>query len=350
MQDNEIKVDFMEIGRSLWQSRKQLLLAMGAGALFGAIVAFSLPRTYAVKVSLLPEQGKEMSTGGLSGMASMMGLGNVTGSSETLTASLYPQLTTSTPYLLELADIQLPEGVTVGEYVTSQKKAWWSYVMGAPGALLGWIKGDKNGDALDKTISPRRLKVAEAVGQCIETKYDTKSHLLSIEATTQSPESAAALADSARVLLQAYVTRYHTQKAQVDFEDAQRLYEDRKSEYYTKQQAYAAYADQNQSTVGLSRSVTQQRLRDEATLAYQVFTQVSGQLELARAKLQQAKPVFTVVEPAYVPTVAAGPGRIRLTVGFAMLGLFLMSLWIVVAPGGLWLWKELRRPPTAGVR
>ena len=57
------------------------------------------------------------------------------------------------------------------------------------------------------------------------------------------------------MLLQAYVTRYHTQKAQVDFEDAQRLYEDRKSEYYTKQQAYAAYADQNQSTVGLSRSV-----------------------------------------------------------------------------------------------
>lgn len=342
MNDTAIRVDFLEIGRSLWQGRKQLLLAMGAGALFGAVVAFSLPRTYTVKVSLLPEQGKEVSTGGLSGMASIMGLGGVSGSSETLTASLYPQLTASTPYLLELAATRLPEGVTVGEYITNQRKAWWSYVLGAPGYLVKWIKGVPEEFDEDGGITPRKLKVAEAVGNSIEATYDTKSHLLSIEATTQSAESAAALADSARVLLQAYVTRYHTQKAQADFEDTQRLYENRKAEYYTKQQAYAAYADQNQSTVGLSRAVTQQRLRDEAALAYQVFTQVSGQLEVARAKLQQAKPVFTIVEPAYVPTVPAGPGRVRLTVGFAMLGLFLMALWIVVSPGGRWLWRELR--------
>lgn len=344
MNETEIKVDFMAIGRSLWQARKRLLLALGAGALVGAVIAFSLPRTYTVKVSLLPEQGKEAASSSLSGMASLMGLGAMSGGSETLTASLYPQLTTSTPYLLELAEVSLPGGETVGDYVLRQRKPWWSYLLGAPGYILQWIKGDESSKgSVDGEITPLQLKIAEAVGACLETKYDSKSHLLSIEATTQQGEVAAALADSARVQLQAYVTRYHTQKAQVDFEDTQRLYEDRKAEYYTKQQAYAAYADQNQSTVGLSRAINQQRLRDEATLAYQVFTQVSGQLEVARAKLQQAKPVFTIVEPAYVPKAPSGPGRLRLIVGCGVLGWFIMSLWIVMSPGGLWLWRELRK-------
>ena len=88
MNETEIKVDFMAIGRSLWQARKRLLLALGAGALVGAVIAFSLPRTYTVKVSLLPEQGKEAASSSLSGMASLMGLGAMSGGSETLTASL----------------------------------------------------------------------------------------------------------------------------------------------------------------------------------------------------------------------------------------------------------------------
>ena len=341
MNDSAINVDFMELGRSLWQGRKRLLLAMGAGAVLGAVIAFSLPRTYAVKVSLLPEQGKEASASGLSGMASLMGLGTVSAGGETLTASLYPQLMASTPYLLELSEVVLPDGQSVGDYVTRQRKPWWSYLLGAPGYAIGWLRGE-SAEPDSAAITPRKLKIAEAVGACLEAKLDNKSRLLTLTATAQEAVTAAALADSARVLLQAYVTRYHTQKAQVDYDDTERMYEDRKAEYYAKQQAYAAYADQNQATVGLSRSIQQQRLRDEAALAYQVFTQVSGQLELARAKLQQAKPVFTIVEPAYVPTVPNGPGRLRLVVGFAMLGWFVMALWIVMAPGGRWLWRQLR--------
>ena len=37
------------------------------------------------------------------------------------------------------------------------------------------------------------------------------------------------------------------------------------------------------------------------SLAYQVYSQVASQLQVARAKVQEEKPVFAVVEPAVVP-------------------------------------------------
>ena len=44
----------------------------------------------------------------------------------------------------------------------------------------------------------------------------------------------------------------------------------------------------------------QERLQNDMSLAYQVYSQVANQLQVARAKVQEEKPVFAIVEPAVV--------------------------------------------------
>lgn len=44
-------------------------------------------------------------------------------------------------------------------------------------------------------------------------------------------------------------------------------------------------------------------------LAYQVYSQVAQQLQVARAKIQEEKPVFAVVEPATTPLEPSGTSR-----------------------------------------
>ena len=54
-------------------------------------------------------------------------------------------------------------------------------------------------------------------------------------------------------------------------------------------------------------------------LAYQVYSQVATQLQVAQAKVQEAKPVFAVVEPATVPLEPSGLSRKVLVLAFAFL-------------------------------
>ncbi len=76
-----------------------------------------------------------------------------------------------------------------------------------------------------------------------------------------------------------------------------------------------------------SARAEQERLQNDMSLAYQVYSQVAGQLQVARAKVQEEKPVFAVVEPAVVPLKPSGTSKkvyvlifICLSVGIAILG------------------------------
>ena len=54
-------------------------------------------------------------------------------------------------------------------------------------------------------------------------------------------------------------------------------------------------------------------------LAFQVYSQVAQQLQVARAKIQEEKPVFAVVEPATVPLKPSGTSRKVILVGVVLL-------------------------------
>ena len=47
-------------------------------------------------------------------------------------------------------------------------------------------------------------------------------------------------------------------------------------------------------------------MQNDMNLAYQVYSQVATQLQVARAKVQEAKPVFAVVETCQCAVAAFG--------------------------------------------
>ena len=54
-----------------------------------------------------------------------------------------------------------------------------------------------------------------------------------------------------------------------------------------------------------------------------------GQLQVLRGKVQEAKPVFAVVEPATVPLAPASPKKMLIIIAFAFLAFVLESAWIL---------------------
>ena len=72
---------------------------------------------------------------------------------------------------------------------------------------------------------------------------------------------------------------------------------------------YAEYVDANKNVILQSVRIEQTRLQNEMNLAYQIYSYVATQLQMAKAKVQEAKPVFTEIEPASVPLLPTGTTR-----------------------------------------
>ena len=79
----------------------------------------------------------------------------------------------------------------------------------------------------------------------------------------------------------------------------------------------------------LNATTYAERLQNDMNLAYQVYSQVATQLQVARAKVQEAKPVFAVVEPASVPLLPSGTSKKVILVGFIFLAVAGASAWIL---------------------
>ena len=102
-----------------------------------------------------------------------------------------------------------------------------------------------------------------------------------------------------------------------------------KKEYFEAQQAYARFADANRNVILQTVTTEKERLQKNLSLAEQIYSQSMGQLQVLRGKVQEAKPVFAVVEPATVPLAPSSPRKMMIMVGFAILALLLESVWIL---------------------
>ena len=349
----EQEIDLLELARKLWRKRKWFYKAVGVAVVAGLIVAFSIPRTYSVTVTLAPEAGKSGSSG-LAGAAAMLGIGNLSAGSEgdALNITLFPDILASNPFALELYNMpvtpeEAEQPLPLNEYMEEQRQPWWGYVLGLPGKLIDGVlalfsEEKENGE---KNLNPFRLTKKETIKlkgikDSMEALVDNKTGITTVTVTLQDPVVAASVADSVVRKLQGYVTDYRTRKAIEDCAYWEKLYKERQQEYYDAQQRYAAYMDENKSLYTQKSKMEAERLQNEMSLAYQVYNQMAQQLQLARGKVQEAKPVFAVVEPATVPLKAAAPRKVMILIGFVFLAIVGTAGWVLFGED---LWRQLRK-------
>lgn len=354
--DEEIEIDLMDLLRKVIGIRKKIYKAAGIGLVIGLIVAISIPKKYTVEVTLSPEMGNNKG-GGLSGLAaSFLGSGVTMGDgTDALNASLSADIVSSTPFLLELSAMNIPvikdEMMTLDAYLDEESSPWWSYVIGFPGMVIGGIKslfiGEDEPISYDKAsqgaieLSKKELKKIETLKKMISASVDKKTSMTSVAVTFQTPRVAAVVADSVVKKLQEHIIDYRTSKAKEDCGYLEKLFKERQQEYYAAQQKYADYLDSHDNIILQSVRAEQERLQNDMSLAYQVYSQVASQLQVARAKVQEEKPVFAVVEPAVVPLKPSGTSRKVYVLAFIFLSVCIVIFWNLFGKDFLNKFKEV---------
>ena len=355
--DEEIEIDLMDLLRKVIGIRKKIYKAAGIGLVIGIIVAISIPKQYTVEVTLSPEMGNNKG-GGLSGLAaSFLGSGVTMGDgTDALNASLSADIVSSTPFLLELSNMKVPvsggEEISLSSYLNEESSPWWGYVIGFPGMVMGGAKSlfTENEDepiSSDKVsrgaieLSKKETEKIETLKKMIAAAVDKKTSMTSISVTFQNPKVAAVVADSVVKKLQEYIIDYRTFKAKEDCIYLEKLFKERQQEYYAAQKKYADYLDSHDNIILQSVRTEQERLQNDMSLAYQVYSQVASQLQVARAKVQEEKPVFAVVEPAVVPLEPSGISRKVYVLAFIFLSVCIVIFWNLFGKDFLNKFKEV---------
>lgn len=352
--DDELEIDWMGILRQLLAIRKTLYKAAGVGLVVGILIALGTPKQYTVSVTLSPEMGSSKSGSGLASMAaSFLGASVGADSPDALNATLAPDIVASTPFLLELFNARVVSqdkqiDTTFTAYLDEQKSSWIGYVLKAPGMAIGGIKSLFTDEEKEDTATVQKGAIelnkedAAKLGnlrKTITAEADKKTGITTLTVTLQDPKVAATMADTIVSKLQQYISAYRTSKAKEDCQYLEKLYKERQQEYYAAQQRYARYVDANSNMVFQSTMAERERLQNDMNLAYQVYSQVAQQLQVARAKVQEEKPVFAVVEPAVVPLNPSGTSRKVIVVGFVFLAVALTGAWMLL---GKKYWLQLK--------
>lgn len=350
-ENDEITIDWMDILRRIIAIRKTLYKAAGVGVVLGIIIALSIPKQYTVTVTLSPEMGEDKAGGGLASLGSFFLGGAATSNSpNALNATLAPDIVASTPFILELFNTRVQTldnelDTTLVTYLEEEKSSWFSYIAKAPGMAIGAVKSLFTEEAdTASVLNPFQLTEEEAakvkgLRRSILAEVDKKTAMTTITVTLQDPKVTAIVADSVVAKLQQYIIDYHIKKAKEDCAYLEQLYKERQQEYYEAQSKYAHYFDSNRNIALQSVRAEQERLQNDMNLAYQVYSQVAQQLQVARAKIQEEKPVFAVVEPASIPLLPSGTSKKVIILGVLFFTILIVGSWKIL---GQEYWKTFK--------
>ena len=109
-----------------------------------------------------------------------------------------------------------------------------------------------------------------------------------------------------------------------------KLFEEAKAQYTKARQRYASFGDANTNIALQSVQSRLDDLENEMQLKYNIYTQVVEQFQLAKAKVQERTPAFTIVQNATVPIKHSSRPKIVTLILWMMLGFlvrFCMISW-----------------------
>lgn len=314
--NGDLKLD--ALFQILWANKKTFIINFVVVFILSAIFAFSLPRYYEAKVTLAPEYstGGTLGSGALGSLASMAGinLGSM-GSEDAIVPTLYPDLMTSTDFLTSMfsVKIQTKDGAqySYADYLAKhQKTAWWSGVLSSVKGIFSKEKKQENIFPVDPfRLNREQTALVDLIRQKFICVVDKKTNVITLQVEDQDPLVAATLADTLKVRLQDFITLYRTQKARNDLQYALKLQKETKEKYLEKLRAYTEFSDSHQNIFLQEYKSRRENLSNEANLTYELYNQISKQVELAKAKIMERTPAFTTIQNATVPNLPAGPKR-----------------------------------------
>jgi uncharacterized protein involved in exopolysaccharide biosynthesis len=346
-ENQEDSIDIIALLQSIWTGKKLILKTVLVFMILGLFIAVFSQNEYTASTTIVPQSSSEKPGGSIGGLAALAGinLGSV-GQQSSISPTLYPQILTNISFQKELLETLITiEGqdnkITYKEYYTnvyspSVLSSIKKYTIGLPGVLIGLLKSDeiskeesKNNDSLPQ-ITEDDKKLIELLLEQLSMEVNDKDGYISLSTTMPEARAAAELTQKAQELLEQYVIDFKIEKSSSELDFIKNRYQEKEQEFQKIQQKLALYTDRNQNVNSARAKMELMLLQSEYDLAYGVYSELAKQLETQELKVKEDTPIFTILQPVFVPLEKTGPKRSLILIIYTFLG-FVLSIGYLLA-------------------
>ena len=362
---NSDEIDLVDLFRKLWVKRKFILTVTGVFLLIGLFVALFSPVSYTASCTVVPQSG-ENKTGGLSGVAAMMGvnLGTAMMSEGTLSPHIYPEIVKSVPFTLEIMQTLITTNrsngkeITLYEYYTNKQyqdknvlSSIKKYTLGLPGVLLGSFRKkspvEETAFHADSTtvytLNEKEKKVYEAIQGALRVSVNPKEGYVSLSYSFPEAQPAAEVTDNLYRTLEKYVASFKSEKLKDNLQFVEESYETAREDFLQNQSQLAAFQDANRGLATATARSTEMRLQSEFNISFSVYSELAKQREQARIAVKENQTILTLVNPVVVPHQKSAPRRSIILIGFLFLGIATAFGWVQGKPYVQKIFKEIEQ-------
>ncbi|REL37544.1 hypothetical protein DYD21_07060 [Rhodohalobacter sp. SW132] len=348
------EIDLVELAKNIWNGRWTIAKITGVFVAIGLFIAFFSPVEYESEAILMPEvQQADQGRAGqlLQRFGGAFGMGGVDLSQAqhgTIPPMIYPRIVNSLSFQMELMEQEirfadytlsttLPDFYE-NHYSPSLTQYLQKLTIGLPFTVLDWIREEERtvqvNDPFEAEfiqVSKKDLELIDNIRNRISVRLDEETGLLTTRVTLHDARAAAELNRHLIELLKEYVTQYRIEKTSQDLEFVEEQHASARERFEERQIALADFRDANISLATARAQTELERLQDEKDLAFNLYSSLSQQLEEARLRLQEQRPVFSVVQAVNVPSDKISPRR-----GFIVMITLILGISIGI---GFWLIK-----------
>ncbi len=317
MKNNSDEIDLIELIKTVWDERKQIVIISIVFFTIGVAAALLWPITYTSSTTFINSQTESNSTSGLSGVASLVGmnLGGLSGSE--IPPTMYPQIGESVEFKRRLLNRHIDKDETI--------------------KLKSFLIDYYDLDSEDFSINNNKFFVSEGdhdlfkiLEDIISISVNVKDAFVTISANMPESEYAANVCVNAREILQESVINNRIKSAKQKLDYSEKQLKSKRIEFEEIQNKLAYFNDSNLNLVTSSIINQRKKLEAEFEIINAVMVELSKQVEQRKLQVSEDTPVFSIIKEARMPVKRSSPKRTQMVLIFSFFGLISSSLYVII--------------------
>ena len=308
MDNNSDEIDLIELLKTAWNGRKQIIIISFVFVLVGVAAALLSPVVYSSSTTFINSQTESSSSSGLSGVASLVGinLGGMSSGSE-IPPTMYPQLGESIEFKRDLLNsyIDEKEQIKLEDFLANYNDIEKSVT--------------ENNNKL--FISEYEDELFNIINDVVSISVNQKDGFITITANMPNSEYAANTCINAREILQQTVINNRIKSAKQKLEYSEEQLNSKRIEFEEVQNKLAYFNDSNLNLVTSSVINERDKLEAEFQIINAVMIELSKQVEQRKLQVSEDTPVFSIVKEASMPVTRSYPKRTQMVLIFGFIGL-----------------------------
>ena len=330
MDNNSDEIDLIELLKTVWIGRKQIIIISFVFVLIGVAAALLSPVVYSSSTTFINSQTESSSSSGLSGVASLVGI-NLSGisSGNEIPATMYPQIGESVEFKRGLLD----------EYIDKNE------TLKLKRFLIDYHDLDSEDFTFNNNnkyfVSEGDSDLFKILEEIISISVNKKDGFVSILANMPESEYAANMCISAREILQETVINNRIKSAKQKLEYSEKQLASKRIEFEEIQNKLAYFNDSNLNLVTSSVINEREKLEAEFQIINAVMIELSKQVEQRKLQVSEDTPVFSIIKEASMPVKRSSPKRTLMVLIFGFMGLITSILYTLAKSPITQILKEL---------